>query len=278
MKKITFIASYMKSGNTWVRSIICSLLNNGNFKLEDLKKIKLFSQEIFFSKLDNPYFQKDGNLDFNFVSKNWIKAQQIINNSGSEEVKFFKTHSARGLINGNYFTDKSVCKGFVYLIRDPRDICISLSKHMNIDIDKAIDIMLFQNNFVTSVFKVNEAVCTWRNHLESWVNFNSVPKLILKYEDMILNQQKTIEQISIFLNLIHNNELNINSQIIEKTMKNTSFNNLQNLEKTNGFIESTNNNFFRKGKADQWKNILSKDQIKIIESNLKTTMLGLGYL
>ena len=46
--KIVFIASYMKSGNTWMRSIICSLINNGKFELDDLKKIKLFSQEVFF--------------------------------------------------------------------------------------------------------------------------------------------------------------------------------------------------------------------------------------
>ena len=62
IKKIVFIASYMKSGNTWMRAIICSLLNNGNFKLKDLKRIKLFSQETFFSKISGAKFQDNGNF------------------------------------------------------------------------------------------------------------------------------------------------------------------------------------------------------------------------
>ena len=78
-KKIVFIASYMKSGNTWMRSIICSLMNNGDFLLEDLKKIKLFSQEVYFNKLPNIKYQENGNLDFNFISDNWIEAQKVIN-------------------------------------------------------------------------------------------------------------------------------------------------------------------------------------------------------
>ena len=69
IKKIVFVASYMKSGNTWMRSIICSLLNNGNFNLKDLKKIKLFSQEAYFNKLNGITYQENGNFDFNFISK-----------------------------------------------------------------------------------------------------------------------------------------------------------------------------------------------------------------
>ena len=76
--KIVFIASYMKSGNTWMRSIICALRNNGEFELNDLKKIKLFSQEVFFNNLPNIKYQENGNIDFDFISKNWINAQKNI--------------------------------------------------------------------------------------------------------------------------------------------------------------------------------------------------------
>tara|TARA_Y100001970_G_C14257661_1_gene876729 strand:- start:3363 stop:4223 length:861 start_codon:yes stop_codon:yes gene_type:complete len=276
--KIVFIASYMKSGNTWMRSIICSLINNGKFELEDLKKIKLFSQEVFFNKLPNIKYQKDGNIDFNFISKNWINAQNIINMSSKEKIKFFKTHNVRGLINNNYFTDENVCKGFVYLIRDPRDVCISLAKHMDTSIDNAIDVMLFQKNFVTNVFKVNEAVCTWKDHIESWVNFQSVPRLVIKYEDMILNIKNTIEQTINFLDIVYDHKYSFEKETINKTIDVTKFSHLQKLEKTGGFSEATNNNFFRKGKAGEWKNILSKEQILLIEKELGTLMSKLGYL
>tara|TARA_B110000438_G_C15757686_1_gene625877 strand:- start:53 stop:910 length:858 start_codon:yes stop_codon:yes gene_type:complete len=278
-KKIVFIASYMKSGNTWMRSIVCSLLNNGNFDLEDLKKIKLFSQEAYFNKLKDIKYQSDGNLDFTFISNNWINAQKKINDTTDEKIKFFKTHSIRGIINNNYFTDENVCKGFIYLIRDPRDISISLAKHMDISIDKAIDIMLNQKNFVTNVFKVNEAVCTWKDHIDSWFNFTKVPRLIIRYEDMIENNFKIINQTTEYLNLIYNKNNFINQQTIEKTIKNTKFKNLQSLEKINGFVEATKkNSFFRKGLSGQWKKFLTKGQIQIIEKKLGKDMQKLGYL
>ena len=276
-KKIVFIASYMKSGNTWMRSIICSLMNNGEFLLEDLKKIKLFSQEVYFNKLPNVKYQENGNLDFNFISNNWIEAQKVINLSSNEKLKFFKTHNIRGIINNNYFTDERVCKGFIYLIRDPRDICISLAKHMNTNIDQAIDIMLFQNNFVTNVFKVNESVCTWKEHIESWVNFRTVPRLIIKYEDMIFDIKKIMEQTINYLNILYEKKQFSEDNII-KTIKKTKFSKLQELEKTYGFSEATNNNFFRKGKSGEWKKILNNEQIKLIEKELGSTMTKLGYV
>ena len=268
----------MKSGNTWVRSIICSLLNNGNFQLDDLKAIKLFSQETYFAKLGDVQYQKNGNLDFLYVSNNWINAQKLINSSESKNIKFFKTHNIRGKINDNYFTDESVCKGFIYLIRDPRDIAISLAKHMDINIDAAIDIMLFQKNFVTNVFKVNEAVCTWKMHTESWINFKLVPRLIVRYEDMVKNNENAVKQICEFVKILYEKKIHFDMTLINKTLSQTNFNNLQRLERENGFVESTKNNFFRKGISGQWKNILTKKQINLIQKELGDYMKTLGYL
>ena len=278
LKKIFFIASYMKSGNTWVRSIICSLLNDGVFHLRDLNKIQLFSQKSSFSKLPNIKYNSNGNIDFNFISDNWLNAQKIIAEKSKESIIFFKTHNVRGIVNGKYFTDANVCSGFIYLIRDPRDIVISYSKHMKISIDKAIDILLYKNNYVTEVLNVNEAVCTWENHLNSWVNFKTVPRLIMKYEDMIQDNKKTINQIANFLNIILKNNKLTSYKNIENTLKNTSFENLKKLESSEGFVEATNEKFFRSGKSQQWKNILSFSQRNLIEVNLKKTMKIIGYL
>jgi len=276
-KKIVFIASYMKSGNTWVRSIICSLLNKGNFKLEDLKEIKLFSQKTYFLKLAKLKYQEDGNLDFSFVSNNWINAQKLINKTETKNVKFFKTHNIRGIINNNYFTNESVCKGFIYLIRDPRDIVISLAKHMNVSHDTAIDIMLFQKNFVTNVFKVNEAVCTWKMHTESWINFKTVPRLIIRYEDMVEDNENAINQICNYIKILYNNKIFFEKNVIENTLKKTNFNNLQKLEQKNGFAEATSDKFFRKGVSGQWQNILSNSQINLVQKELGDYMNALGY-
>ena len=74
-KKIIFIASYPKSGNTWLRSIISSLVYNpgGKFILRDLKKIILFSQFVYFKNIDGYKSLPNKNIDYNWISKNWIK-------------------------------------------------------------------------------------------------------------------------------------------------------------------------------------------------------------
>ena len=124
IKKNIFIASYPKSGNTWLRTIIASLLqNNNDFEFSKLNNIRLFSDIYNFKFFKDKKFQKNGNLDFNWLSNNWINAQRKINSNTDKNI-IFKTHSVRGKINGNFFTDESVCLGFIYVIRDPRDIII----------------------------------------------------------------------------------------------------------------------------------------------------------
>ena len=50
---IIWLASYPKSGNTLLRSILCSYLftNDGNFNFELLKYIKQFPSKYFFHKI-----------------------------------------------------------------------------------------------------------------------------------------------------------------------------------------------------------------------------------
>ena len=277
-KKIIFLASYPKSGNTWLRSIISSLIyNQGNFHFEDLKKIILFSQMANFKNIDNPKFNSQGNIDFNWISDNWIRAQKNINKQ-KKNVVFYKTHSVRGIVNNNFFTDESVCLAFIYVIRDPRDVVVSLSKHMGENISDSIQKVLYEKNRMTSFQKVNELISTWKNNIDSWMNFKTVPRLIIKYEDMVNDIDSCILSIINFLNFIGNSNLKIDNNLL-KSVESTSFNKLQSLEKQFQFSEATiNTKFFRKGVVGEWRQILSQKQAKQIEEELRIPMKELNYL
>ena len=279
-KKIIFISSYMKSGNTWVRSIISSLSNKGSFKLSDLKDITLYSQKSNFANIPQSkcLYDEGGNIDFDFTVNNWINAQINILDKTKKQINFFKTHSSRGMINGKFFTNSDVCSGFIYLIRDPRDIAISYARHMDIDINESIDIMLYKKNFMTKVMKVFEPVTTWKEHIISWTSFKSVPRLIMKYENMIDDNYKTVESVANFLYLVSKQKYFINKENIIKAVENTKFDNLKQLEKSYGFNEAIKSNFFRKGKSNQWEVVLTKKQTLLIESELRDPMKKLGYL
>lgn len=278
-KKIIFIASYPKSGSTWIRILLSSIIysNKGAFEFRDLKKIQTFSQLSNFENLKN-YKIKNNNLDPEFTVNNWINAQKRINIE-EKKTKFFKTHNIRGIVNKKYFTDKSVCAGFIYIVRDPRDVVISKAHYNGITIDESIQRMLFDEKVTTTPNNVTEYVNTWKNHVISWYSFKDVPRLFIRYEDMINKIEMVISQLFEFINENSTYEIKDNQHLKSNILKTTDFKRLQNTEKTKGFVEKSEYApFFRSGKSQQWKTVLTKKQIGLIEKNLMETMRHLNYI
>ena len=100
----------------------------------------------------------------------------------------------------------------------------------------------------------------------------------MKYEQMIISNENTVKSIAEFIKLIFKDNNIISDKAIISTIKNTSFGNLQKQEKEKGFEEATSSKFFRNGKSNQWKKILTKEQINLIEKKLQVIMKRLGYL
>ena len=164
-KKIFWISSYPKSGNTWMRAILSSLFftNNGKFNFDLLNFIVNFETSKrfeFIKSLNHKDFTKLN--DLKIISKYWIEAQKNIKiNEGS--FGFFKTHNARVKINNHYYTDASTTLGFIYISRDPRDVVISYSKFSNLDFDIVINLIL--NGQVTTKQKID------KNYFKLFSNF-----------------------------------------------------------------------------------------------------------
>ena len=119
---------------------------------------------------------------------------------------------------------------------------------------------------------------SWSDHVMSWTenNFN-VPKLILKYEDLVYKKEESLKKIVSFFEKYYNiNFKNIDIKI-ENIIKSTDFKKLKKLEKKHGFQEANLGSFFRKGEKDQWKNTLSGLQIEKIENKFRDFMNKFGY-
>ena len=275
MHKNIFLASYPKSGNTWLRSIIGNFYNfDKDFSLNDLKLIPLLSIKKHFSEFENKVYTNNNELHFDWISQNIIKCQKILNNKVNH-LNIFKTNSARH----KNFTNETVNAGFIYIVRDPRDIIVSLKNFSGKEIDKTIDEFLFSKSLMITTNGAQELLSTWELNVQSWLNYNSVPRLIIKYEDLKLNPKEIILNITKFLNKIHRLNINLSDQDIDKIIENTNFTNLRNLEDKNGFDEATKHSkFFRSGTSNQWKDILSNSQINIIEKNLKSLMKYFNYI
>ncbi len=275
MFKNIFLASYPKSGNTWMRAIISNLYNfDKEFNLKTLKSIPLLSIKKNFDEFENKIYSDNNVLHFDWVSENIIDCQKILNKK-SNHLNIFKTHSVRH----KKFTNETVNAGFIHIIRDPRDIIVSLKNFSGKEIDETIDKFLFSKSLMITTNGAQELLSTWELNVQSWLNYNSVPRLIIKYEDLKLNPKENILNIKEFLNKIHRLNINLQDRHIDKIIENTNFNNLKQLEDKNGFDEATKNSkFFRSGTSYQWKNILSSSQAKLIERNLRSLMRYFNYI
>lgn len=287
MKKIFWIASYPRSGNTWMRSILSSLFftTDGKFDFNLLKRMGgMFEDAKRFEFVKN-INEKDYKLlsDLKILSKYWLDSQFRMN-TGSNFI-FLKTHHACISYLNNNFTTPQITKGAIYLVRDPRDVAISYAKYTNKDIDYTIEIMCQKGLTVYYPAKRKELkkkykayISSWDDNVESWSCLN-VPKKIIKYEDLLLDTENTLLKLINFLEekfklKFHNIDIKL-----KNVLETTNFKTLQHYEKKYGFKASRKKEkFFRQGRANQWKKILTKEQIKKIEYSFKDIMVKFGYI
>ena len=285
-KKIFWIASYPKSGNTWMRAILTSLF----FTKDGLFSFDLFSSTSIFEHAERFEFVKELNLDdynklseLEILSKYWIEGQNKTVIKG--DFAFFKTHHACIAYNNNNFTSKNNTLGTIYMIRDPRDVVISYSQHLGKNIDETIYLMkkigaatLYKTGPNTKNRKYFSYISSWDDNIKSWENV-SYPKMIIKYEDLLDNPAEKINDIINFFNKNYNVTFTDVEKKINNIIDSTNFEKFRNFENQNGFIEATkHSNFFREGKKKQWQKLLTFEQTKDIEKSFQDIMKKYNYL
>ena len=273
MKKgIVWLASYPKSGNTLLRLFLSHYIygNSKYLNIALLKKILKFeSKECFSSVLNNK------NLEDNFIYiKHCIDVQERLIKLLPQNKLIFKTHHFFGDINGHKFTNEQNTLGFIFLIRDPREVLVSYSHHANYPLDKLIKIMTQKNAISPNGW---ETRLNWSQQYKSWKLFESVPSLFIKYEDLVSYKLEVFGLIINFLSSLINIDYDKNK--ISEIINTIEFSKLQKLEREKGFSESAEGRiFFRSGKLDSWKNILTEQQKNKIEYELDDVMKIFGYV
>ena len=282
---IIWLASYPKSGNTWVRSFLTSLLytDDGKNDFSNLDKIKQFPGRYQFENFVNDF------QDIEEIYKNWLNAQDYINLD--KKIKFLKTHHVNCTIKDYKFYNDSNSLGVIHIVRDPRNVLISIKNHFLLkDFDEAKEFILKEKNWV-GIIKNKDNIITdnqiptlissWKINYLSWKNkVNNY--LLVKYEDLVKDPKKEFFKISHFLEKIMSTKFKENK--ILNSIKTSSFDNMQNLENKGLFkeyVKSENNTkikFFNLGPKNDWKLYLNKEIVEEINFKFKKEMEELGYL
>ncbi len=286
---IIWLASYPKSGNTWLRFFIISLLagDKDNINLSHLKAITSFPTKSQFEGLVKDF------KSLVEVAKNWQIAQKKIN--FDKKIKFLKTHNMLNRYKNSFFTDNENTLGTIYIARDPRNIITSLKNHFSYtEYDEAKKFLFNENQAIVlsnsqekkiknqDNFQLPQFVGSWQTHYKSWKNMKK-NLLLIKYENLIKTPDLEFVKIAKFLEKML--KIRFTKKQIEKSIYLSSFDKLQKMEEKKGFIESTENKltgqknkFFYLGPKNDWRKILDKEIADEISSRFEPEMKELGYL
>ena len=279
---ITWLASYPKSGNTWLRALLTTYFysSDGIFDFKLMSKIYQFPAKAFFKDYKKKFSNLSDTAEF------WIDAQNKINKDNS--FRLFKTHNAFLNVNNYNFTNKENTNGCIYILRDPRNVITSLTNHYEQDYREALDWMLNDKGLLFQKegdeFNSFQFLSSWRNHYRSWIENKQFPILTIKYEDLENKPLKVFEETMSFLIKVGKLNISFDKVKASKCIESCKFENLKQKEKNEGFIESQKKKksgkkltFFNLGKDNNWKKILPKNIKDEMNEFFKKDLEKWGY-
>ncbi len=235
-RQTIFVSAYPKSGSTWLTRLLGDVLDSptgGCIPREDWREVATEGQD-----RPGPYVIRKGH----FILINDNRAGQV--------VPYPHRLAWQRLTN----------EKIVFLVRDPRDICISGAWHWNTSPEKFLDRMI----------RGSVARCgRWDNYIDAWQKKEGMYGSLISYETLLKYPLDTLKQIFNAVNLPLD-KLRAMQAIYRQSFivrKAATGNNKRELRRNN----------MRRGIAGDWKNHFTDTMNDRIWSEFGWMMDGLGY-
>lgn len=284
-----WIASYPKSGNTWMRVLLANLRAADGAPVRinaipDMGGGLAASREMFDALLliDSGLLTQD-EIDAlrPRLHEEMARDGPADNRSANPPaICFTKVHdaytlTARGepLLAGARGAD-----GAIVIVRDPRDVAPSLAHHHDAPIDEAIAFMAspraaFSDN--RRATHLRQCLLAWHSHVASWLEQRDIPVHLVRYEDMLSDTRAVLRGAAAFAGC------DAAEEAIDRAVRYSEFAELRRQEQEEGFSEvmlaAGYRTFFRRGEAGAWRDELTAEQVARIESVHGAMMRRLGY-
>ncbi len=266
-----WLASYPKSGNTWLRCLLEAYRRNGNLDIND---IRIASSDAGGSIIMgvSPIPMKD--LGFN--GQMLLRPAALMHLlSRLVAPTWIKTHFANIQPDGlPHCIPKEFTQKAVYMVRDPRSVLMSLSRFFGFSMEQAVAAM---NNVAFTIGDNDKfstsLISSWSNHVASWANETAFPVHVVYYENLIEDTAKELTDVLNFL------EQDVNPETVKIAVEATEMSRIKQIEDDDGFRENTGErgDFFNQG-GTRWKDELGQKWVDQIEKDHETVMRAMGYL
>jgi len=268
-KNIWWLASYPKSGNTWVRAFLESYLT-GNLDINAMRAVVGDLNE-YYHQIVSPFPLTEYNMR-TFLCIHTAAMLHLTVVQGQDPL-IVKTHNANLQVDRMTMLAPILTNGAIYIIRDPRDVAISWAEHLGFDIDTIITKMADEKFLVHNDNNQVNVLTSWSSHVKSFTRDELDFKVgVLHYEDILA------DPIGKFTGVLKYLGIDAIPERVEEATKACSFKNLKAQEEEKGFLERKHQDqFFKRGTSGGWRKILTEEQVSRIEKDHGEVMKKHGY-
>lgn len=282
-KKIVWLASYPKSGNTWFRAFLTALLGDGNIDINKMEADCVFSSRSIFDAATD----MDSTCLYDAEIKNLLPdVFTYVSSVCQRSHLFVKIHDAYTKnTNDVAIVPEQPTLCALYFIRSPLDVAASFAHHNASTIDQRIALMNNPHGVLTKIKGkdgevntknwIEQLLLSWSGHVKSWTDNPEVPfpVLVVRYEDMLNEQFNTFSNAAKFIGLEKT------PGEIKNAINASHFEKLKQQENEKGFAQKNprSESFFRSGKSGGWKHELTVQQILSLVDNHGEMMQKYGY-
>ncbi|NNE06729.1 MAG: sulfotransferase domain-containing protein [Xanthomonadales bacterium] len=276
MGNICWIASYPKSGNTWMRAFIENYIQNRNSPV-DINALFLNSTAEARAERFQVYAGQ-GRATTDMETEEICAIRPLVQADIARQAQgtvFVKTHNFLGEYRGCPLHSSAVTSGAIYVVRNPLDVCISMARYFDYTVDEAIDYLSEEmTGTPNEVHHVPQVISSWSANVESWTGTPDDQILVVRYEDMLDQALKVFRKVESFLGMKKD------PARLRKAIRFSSFGQMKAQESKSGFVEKHENAnaFFRQGRKGQWREQLTSEQVARVVEKHAAQMARFKYL
>ncbi len=278
MKRIQWLASYPKSGNTWLRAFLANLLSDPSHPV-DINRLDFAPVAAARSLFDHAVGYEAADLTFDEVDR--LRPEVYAHYARqAEDTIYLKVHDAYAhLPDGRPLIPADVTRGVIYVIRNPLDVCVSWAYHSGHEnFDRAAAFMADPGACVAGnpgkcFPQLRQRLKSWSEHVLGWMA-SGLPVLGIRYEDMHRRPMETFAAVAAFVGKGDDPER------IARAVRFSDFGEMKRQEREHGFCEreAGTRTFFREGRIGGWRERLTEAQAMRIIRDHGDVMRRFGYL
>ena len=276
-QNIIWIASYPKSGNTWVRVFLHNLRREMEGRGDEPLDLNRLHEISAWEIHGRDYEAIIGKPVMEATPAEIAGARPEVQRrlaNGRDAPFLVKTHLTVGMDCGHPTVNLDATLAAVYIVRNPLDVAASYANHAGHSLDLIVEHMCTPGmKTVMTAKDVNETIGSWSQNVASWMGVYQRPVLFLRYEDLLNDPLRH------FTRLVHFLGWKVVDAQISAAIDGSSFYRLKKIETDSGFSErpSTSSSFFRIGGRNNWTQMLEKEHVDRICNVHASVMQRFGY-